>query len=206
MNSHYLVSHFVTKCRSTLNKRVVVPVRPFKTKLNYFYLSVASHFCDVKIVFPSSSLINSSLQIWFKVVPKLYTILDNHKWRHENLGIIKILLSRTFSVVSCDLIPFMWVMLLAHTSILTNKQKSYTIPPPFTFDALKVLFYMLKNNVPSYLTLTFYCAQKGKESEWNLLPNPKKCYFHSPVYNFWPTMTSEKESNIYLFIYLFGAN
>ena len=28
-------------------------------------------------------------------------------------------------LVSCDLIPIMWVMLLVHTSVLANKQKSY---------------------------------------------------------------------------------
>ena len=30
------------------------------------------------------------------------------------------------------------VMLLVHTSILANKQKSYTIPPPFTFNMLVI--------------------------------------------------------------------
>ena len=38
------------------------------------------------------------------------------------------------------------------------------------------------------------CAQRGKESEWNLLPYPKKCYFHSPLNSFWLTMTSQIES------------
>ena len=58
-------------------------------------------------------------------------------------------------VVSCDLIPIMWVMLLVHTSILANKQNSYNIPPPFTFNALKLWFYVLKQNVPLYITLTY---------------------------------------------------
>ena len=38
-----------------------------------------------------------------------------------------------FLVVSCDLIPIMWVMFLVHTSILANKQKSYTFLPPLHF-------------------------------------------------------------------------
>ena len=42
-------------------------------------------------------------------------------------------------VVSCYLIPIMWVMLLVHTSLLANKQKSYTIPPPFTFNAPELI-------------------------------------------------------------------
>ena len=46
------------------------------------------------------------------------------------------------AVVLCDLIPIMWVMLFVHMSILANKQKSYPLPPPFTFHALKVLFYV----------------------------------------------------------------
>ena len=45
------------------------------------------------------------------------------------------------TVVSCDLIPIMWVMLLVHKSILLNKQKSYTIPPPFTFKVLKLMYW-----------------------------------------------------------------
>ena len=49
-----------------------------------------------------------------------------------------------------------------------TKQKSYTIPPPFTFYALKVL-----------------------------LRKPQKEASHLQTdFNFWPTKTSEKESNI----------
>ena len=39
-----------------------------------------------------------------------------------------------------------------------------------------------------------FCA-KREESEYNLLPLPKKCYFHSPLYSFRLTMTSQIESS-----------
>ena len=67
-------------------------------------------------------------------------------------------------VVSCDLIPVMWVMLLVHSSILANKKNSYTIPPPFTFNALKVLLRFLTDyNVrkrKQHIDLTIWCVLK----------------------------------------------
>ena len=59
-------------------------------------------------------------------------------------------------VVLYDLIPIMWVMLFVHMIILPNKQKSYSIPPPFTFHALKVLFYMLKQRLSNMRLLVLF--------------------------------------------------
>ena len=41
-----------------------------------------------------------------------------------------------------------------------------------------------------------FWEQRGKESKWNLLPQPKKCYFYSPFYSIWPTMTWLDSPNI----------
>ena len=65
----------------------------------------------------------------------------------------------------------MWAMLLVHRSILANKQKSYTIPPPFTFNALKMLFYMLQHNAPSYLTLTYLVYYQSLDSRACFIQN-----------------------------------
>ena len=79
-------------------------------------------------------------------------------------------------------------MLLVHTSILPTKQNIFPTPAPLS---------LLGSSRCSYIGPKLgYCPQRGKESEWNLLPHPKKCCIYSRVYNFGLTMTSEKESSI----------
>ena len=49
---------------------------------------------------------------------------------------------------------FLYVI-FAQSSIFPTKLNFYPIPPPITFSALKLFFYILKHNVPSFLTVTF---------------------------------------------------
>ena len=64
-------------------------------------------------------------------------------------------------VVSCDLILLKYVAFSTH-EYFNGPAKKFTLSlPPFTFRALKMIFYVLKHNVPLYLThmlLSFSCG------------------------------------------------
>ena len=61
---------------------------------------------------------------------------------------------RGCQVVSCDLIPIMWGNAFSTQEYISEQTKilPYPSPLPCTFHALKMSFYLLKHNVPSYFT------------------------------------------------------
>ena len=120
--------------------------------------------------------------------------------------------------------PILNMLLLVHTSILTDQQESLHYPsPPYTFRLLKLLsclsfavqkpdtfdtvnrkrlnfFYTLYTSMwLNWLKdrLKMLCEESFAQREQvKLLSRPKKCYFHSRMCDFWQTMMSEKESSI----------
>ena len=120
--------------------------------------------------------------------------------------------------------PILNMLLLVHTSILTDQQESLHYPsPPYTFRLLKLLSCLLfavqkpdtfdtvnRKRLNFFYTLytsmwlnwlkdrlKMLCEESFAQREQvKLLSRPKKCYFHSRMCDFWQTMMSEKESSI----------